>query len=215
MAASPNTASRLHPGRKRLARPAGFTIVELLVTILIIGTLTSLMVSGAYFTHGMALKAACANRLGEIGSAAMMYRDAHEKYPWAWVSETERWMDQLKPYIENPAVLYVCPADHEKKPLSWDPQFVMSYGINVFRFKDDAHCFWFPVEMNNVRSQRNVILFADCKSGTYFCGGGNRFREPVSGVSYRHAGKSFNALYCDGHVESKIESIKADWDASQ
>jgi prepilin-type processing-associated H-X9-DG protein/prepilin-type N-terminal cleavage/methylation domain-containing protein len=199
----------------RRLHPAGFTIVELLMAIGVICLLASLLVVAASSAHGVAQRAACLNRLHEIGLASQQFLNAREKYPWAWVSETRRWMDQLLPYLDNSKAVLLCPADQEKKPLPWDPEFVMSYGINVFRFKDDAHCFWFPVEMRNVLSPRNVILFADCKSGTYYCGGGNRYKEPVGGVAYRHPGNTFNAVFCDGHAETRKETERSDWDASQ
>ena len=59
-----------------------------------------------------------------------------------------------------------------------------------------------------------VILFADCTPGKYYCGGGSTFSTPVPNVDYRHSG-SFNVVYCDGHVETKTDTTQREWDAAQ
>lgn len=207
-----NQASIRHTLRRPLG---GFTLVELLVVITIIAVLLGLMLSGIVAARALSQRTACLNNLREIGLSTQVYTLEHEKYPRAWVNDTCRWMDLLKPYLSKKSRVYQCPADFESVPLSWDPEITVSYGMNVFRFADDSHCFWYTVGMDAVRSPGQVILFADCKPGKYYCGGGGRFQEPVPSVAYRHMNNTFNVIYCDGHGEVRSDTVQDDWDASR
>jgi prepilin-type processing-associated H-X9-DG protein len=181
----------------------------------IIGVLVGLLVPALMAARAMAQRTSCLNNLREIGTATHIYINQRDSYPCAWVNEERRWMDILKPCIQKTSKVYQCPSDREKIPVTWDPEITLSYGINCFRFKDDAHCFWYEVRSYDVLHPEQVILFADCTPGKYYCGGGNRFKEPVPDVDYRHSGGTFNAVYCDGHAESRTETTRDDWDASR
>ncbi len=127
-------------------------------------------------------------------------------------------MDLLLPYVNNKkAKIYHCPADPKTSALAYDSTAMVSYGINISRFLDDAHDFWYYVHAHDVRHPNQVILFADCLSGNYYYCGVDPppFRDPVPYVAYRHVGGSFNAVYCDGHAESRTTTTQTDWDASQ
>ena len=146
--------------------------------------------------------------------ATQLYSNTTDAYPAAWVNSTTRWMDLLKPYITKDDTVYRCPSDPQQVPCPYDPTITLSYGINCFEFSDQAHCFWYKVNCRNVTHTSAVILYADATPGNYWCGGG-RFSDPVPGVDYRHLGGTFNAIYCDGHGETKTTTTQADWDASQ
>lgn len=88
---------------------------------------------------------------------------------------------------------YLCPSDRQKVPVAWDPAVYLSYRINTFRFKDQAHSFWYGVKADVVLRPSSTIIFADCTPGKYYCGGGSLFTEPVVDVDYRHPKKSFVA----------------------
>ena len=45
-------------------------------------------------------------------------------------------MDFLKPYISKGCSVYRCPSDPEQKPYPYDPEITLSYGINLWRFRD-------------------------------------------------------------------------------
>ena len=141
-----------------------------------------------------------------------------------------RWWDFLTPYLNKGQAVWWCPADPNRTYLSEDSQIILSYGVNVFNFLDNAHCFWYQdplgpggVRACNVKHPGRVILYADCISGTssgassgnYFCGSGSVFNDPVPFVAYRHPGGTFNAVYCDGHADSRTTTTQTDWDASQ
>ena len=135
-------------------------------------------------------------------------------YPPAWTNGTCRWMDLVKPYLEKDSGVYRCPADRKQIPLPWDPTITMSYGMNCFNFAGNRYCFWYGVGGTDVKQLSRVILLADCTPGVYYCGGGSKFKEPVTEVDYRHSGGSFCALFCDGHADVRTTTTQGDWDAS-
>ena len=193
----------------------GFTLVEVLVVVAIIGILLGLLLPAVQAAREAARRTSCANNFHQIGIATQCFADIYGNYPQAYVNSTCRWMDQLKPFQENDTHVYRCPSDPKQIPCTWDQTIILSYGINCFNFYDNAHCFWYPVRRVCVQSTSHVILFGDCTPGNYWCGGGGMFSDPVPSVNYRHLSGTFNAVYCDGHVETKTTTTQADWDASK
>lgn len=193
----------------------GFTLVELLVVIAIIGILAGLMLPALAQGKAKSKNAGCVSNLRQIGIATLMYCDETGFYPPAWVDSTTRWMDLLKPYISKKSDVYLCPADTRRIPVVWDAEIYLSYGINTFRFGDASRCFWYGVRANAVPRPSGTIIFADCTPGKYYCGGGSTFKEPVVDVDYRHPKKSFVAVFCDSHIETKTKTQQSEWDASR
>jgi prepilin-type N-terminal cleavage/methylation domain-containing protein/prepilin-type processing-associated H-X9-DG protein len=216
-------------GQRESALHAGFTLVELLVVITIVSLLLSLLVVAISGARGLAQRTYCLNNLRQIGLATQMFINARDSYPPAWGKDangnTRRWMDFLKPYLNKKCEVYRCPSDPEKIVCTWDPEITLSYGLNVFNFHNDqTHCFWYTryengryvgVRESDILYPSRLILFADCTPGKYYCGSGAVFQEPVPDVSYRHFNKTFNAVYCDGHTESKTGTVQSEWDAVQ
>jgi prepilin-type N-terminal cleavage/methylation domain-containing protein/prepilin-type processing-associated H-X9-DG protein len=194
--------------------PAGLTLIELLVVVAVIGILVALLLPAVQAARESSRRTSCGNNLRQIGLATRVYVDTYGRYPQAWVNSTCRWMDQVKPFLEGNTFVYQCPSDAQHIPCTWDKSIVLSYGINVFNFKDNDHCFWYPVRAIQVRATGQVILFGDCTPGKYYCGSGTIFSTPVANVDYRHA-KCFNVVFCDGHVETRLDTTKQEWDASQ
>ena len=133
-------------------------------------------------------------------------------------------MDYLKPYLSKGMAVYWCPADPNRTPTTYDPEITLSYGQNwyMFRAGDTAHNFFYGVKAYDVVHPNRVILYADTSGAyNYYCGTTllpprQSFSEPVPNVDYsRHPGGVFNAVYCDGHADSRTTTTQQDWDSGQ
>ncbi|MEN6458975.1 MAG: DUF1559 domain-containing protein [Thermoguttaceae bacterium] len=200
----------------------GFSLVELLVVIAILGVLLGLLLPAVQAARGAARNASCCNNLHEIGLATQLYVELYGKYPRAYDSSSGtalRWMDFLKPYIAKGCSVYRCPDDPEQKPYPYDTEITLSYGINLWRIRgytDDAHYFWNSVRRDTIHRTTGIILCADCTPGKMQCGNDvSQFSNPVPYVDYRHGTGSFNAVYCDGHAETRVNTTQLEWDAMQ
>lgn len=194
--------------------PLGFTLAELLIALAIVGVLVALIVPALCHAAAIANQTSCQNNLHQIGLVVHQYKCQYGVYPPAWQNEKCRWMDLLKPYLDKKCYVYRCPADRQQIPVAWDPEIVLSYGMNCFNFAGPQYCFWYGVVATDVKRTSRVILIADCTPGKYYCGGGKKFKEPVTDVDYRHASGAFCALFCDGHAEALTTTTQNDWDAS-
>jgi prepilin-type processing-associated H-X9-DG protein len=187
-----------------------------LVAASVLAVLLSLLVPAVGGAMGGGRDAACLSNLRQLGAGLSLFAAENGKLPPAWVDSESRWMDLVKPYLPKSSGVYVCPSDPEKIPLQWDDSIAMSYGMNAFNLGGNPRtCFWYGVRPSDVARPSRTILLADCTPGKYYCGGGNRFADPVYDVDYRHRGESFNALFCDGHAENRTRTGRPDWDASQ
>ena len=177
--------------------------------------LVSILLPSLSQTKSLAKQTVCLHNLHGIGLATQIYVSEYEQYPPAWQGSECRWMDLLKPFMSKKSSIYRCPSDPEQIAVTWDPEIILSYGINCFRFADRTHCFWYGVRAGDVRRPGGTILFADCTPGKYYCGGGSAFSEPVVDVDYRHLRVGFCAAFCDGHAEARTSTRQEDWDASR
>ena len=102
--------ARLHH-LQLLEASRGFTLVELLVTIGIIGVLVGLLLPAVQAAREAARKASCQNNLRQIGIALHNYHDVHKVLPtgcieWrAWNAPPSRrqfaWSAMLLPFLEE------------------------------------------------------------------------------------------------------------------
>jgi prepilin-type N-terminal cleavage/methylation domain-containing protein/prepilin-type processing-associated H-X9-DG protein len=105
-------------GDMRCASKRGFTLVELLVVITIIGILISLLLPAVQAAREAARRAQCNNNLKQLGLAALNHESAIKTYPtggWAglFLGSPDRgsgarqpggWLFNILPYIEQGAL---------------------------------------------------------------------------------------------------------------
>lgn len=192
-----------------------FTLIELLVVTAIISLLIAILLPSLALARSQARRTVCTSNLRNIGLGVQLYAQENKFYPPAWISSTCRWMDLIKPYIAKSSGVYLCPEDPVRQAVTWDSSITLSYGINTFNFSGNSTCFWYGVNPAAVKRPSQTILFADCTPGKYYCGGGATFSDPVKDVDFRHMGKNFGAVFCDGHAEPQTKTTQQDWDASQ
>ncbi len=159
----------------------GFTLVELLVVISIIGVLMSLTLPAVNSAREAGRNAVCKNSIGNIGKALINYDGQKKKFPGYAGNKTSSntttgvsWAVALLPFLDdnadNPQLgyreIFVCPSDPPDRPT--DPQ--TSYVVNAGWDKNETTresgvCISNePDKYSNSASQRNT--FADGKGAT-------------------------------------------------
>ena len=96
----------------------GFTLVELLVVITIIGILISLLLPAVQSAREAARRLQCSNNLKQLSLAALNHEAANQHFPtggwgWGWIGDPDRgfgvkqpggWIYNLLPYMEQQAL---------------------------------------------------------------------------------------------------------------
>lgn len=78
----------------------GFTLVELLVTIAIIGLLIALLLPAVMAAREAARRLRCANNLKQIGLALHNYHDSAKRFPYGWDNRGTGWSLHILPFVE-------------------------------------------------------------------------------------------------------------------
>ena len=175
----------------------GFTLVELLISVTLVATLSALSMAGWRAYRGMATRAVCASNLKQLASATNLYCADHngffppyvQKNPgggrmWFFGLETsssgsgegsrdlDRTAGPLYPYIQEVGKIEVCPAFDYNSAL-WKAKFKgASYGYG-YNWLLGGRTTGRPLHSSNLSQGGHVILFADC-------GQVNTFQAPAS-----------------------------------
>lgn len=115
----------------------GFSLIELLVVISIIGSLVSLLLPAVQAAREAARNAQCQSNLHQIGIAVHLFADSHRGWMPPHVGEGDMTdkrqsaMYALLPFCENAEVIFRCPSDvgsqEDRTPL-WET-FGSSYKL--------------------------------------------------------------------------------------
>jgi len=107
------------PGSHRHSRCRGFTLVELLVVISIIGLLIGLSVPALSKARENARRTKCLSNVRQLRIALQMYADSHDgRVPPRDYDAGAVWVDRLEPYYASRKLLR-CPTDGKKADQSY------------------------------------------------------------------------------------------------
>ena len=122
-------------------RRGGFTLVELLVVIAVIGLLIALLLPALGSVRESAMGAMCSSRMRQCGIAMHTYAESHGGYlpkvTGHGLDADESWIAKLGPYLEEVDVIRTCPSDPEADYRTENG--LTSYVLNGFcaRVEDD------------------------------------------------------------------------------
>lgn len=171
---------------------AGFTVIELVVSIGITTLLLGLLFPAIQAARTAAVRAKCMNNLRQIGIGWHAYEAAERR------GLPRQWAIELLPYLERSDVAHLPPAERAVQPLAvyrcpngWplfeDGQACGSYRVSAFVIDEIA----FPAgRSNTISSDESQFAGLWVNSPTTFAVDLESTLHP-SGV---------NVLWCDGHV---------------
>lgn len=102
--------SNLSPVR---GRNAGFTLVELLVSIVIVAVLATLVAVAAHSIRERSKEVGSLNNMRQIGTALQLYAGEHGHYPETshTVDLDHAWIKALETHLDDYDEVRICPAD--------------------------------------------------------------------------------------------------------
>jgi prepilin-type N-terminal cleavage/methylation domain-containing protein/prepilin-type processing-associated H-X9-DG protein len=195
----------------------GFTLVELLVVIAVIGILIALLLPALQISRAAARAAACKSNLKQIGLAMQMYANNHAGRAPLTVhaGTTASWVYSLGPYMENVDDMRICPEDPKgpDRLATKSTSYVLNDYICLKNVPDAVLNLW-----KLKASSRTIVVFEGSdKRNLDFVNehihAGDWFtehsihrklsRDKVYGDIQldRHQHTAANYLYADGHVE--------------
>ncbi len=204
---------------KNITPRRAFTLVELLVTIAVIGVLAAILIPVAGAARARAQAAECGTRIRSLGHAVLLVAEQHRgEWPRSLHSAAAHgqsaWTIELAPVLDLPSPdsagweaafnrVYRCPADAVRDVTRY------SYGMNVYLEVypggDDypgAPATW--RRLARLPTPSRTLLLAEPRSEPFadhvmahLWGGVSAARNALA--HDRHQGRSLYA-FCDGHI---------------
>lgn len=228
-----------------MKKSSGFTLVELLVTIAIIGTLVALLLPAVNAARESARSTECKNKMRQIGLGLLQFTDVnkgyfpnvhgHEDRKGREVDEEHAWIYTLAPFLEDVDAIRICPDDPngdlrlENKGTSYAMNGYLAVVKNIEIGNTRARNIYGSVNnINKIRSTMNTIAMFEVSddpnsldhvhSYDWFSLPANEIFGAVArevGVN-RHHSSTANYLYLDGHVDTLPAELISEWcDAEQ
>jgi len=175
--------------RPRGSRSHGFSLIELLVTVVIILILTSLYWGGNSSSRQRSLLNVCQKNLQKIFISMEIYANEHaSNFPEkAGARTSAEALDSLVPRYTADTSIFICPASRDSAPPSGQPiaKRTISYAYYMGR-----------------RSTDQDVLMSDRQIDTRSKPAGQQvFSTNGKAPGNNHRNNGGNFLFCDGHTE--------------
>jgi len=164
------------------ARPAGFTLIEILVVISVIGVLIGLMLPAVNAAREVSRRMQCSNQVKQIDLALHQYLDVYRKFPPGAILEpkypdVKSWYDPWEEAASTSSgkhgaswILFILPFIEENNIYErWN--FSKSVIGNQTLAQSDITLFYCPSRRAGIRRGDEQIMFQNWKSGGTDYGG--------------------------------------------
>ncbi len=186
---------------KKLNKEKGFTLIELMVVVGILGILPGILLPALNMARESGRRAQCANNLKEIGLGLIMYsNENNEMFPTGGASAMED-LNSLYPAYVSERKVFKCPSDS----LFVTP--AANAGITAGTAFDKDECSYGYDNVHSPGDDPGVAIAGDRPSNTAANVADTTLNSPNHGGTVNAvgtadvAGNGQNMLYIDGHVE--------------
>ncbi len=198
-------SSRLDSVWTGLAR-SGFTLVELLVVITIIGLLAGLSLGALARVRASVDQGVCVGHLQQIGAASLSYAEDNDgQFPRNWADAGDTYVDSILPYIgrkNKGTKVLVCPADKYgavSNGVYGSIGMGVSYGQNGYMGGKGSTALKYMSRVTYPSATALTMDFEEHWTVVESTVAGSKGPPRIAALKKRH--KEFvNVGYCDGHV---------------